>query len=146
MHILDRLVSEGKLQSVERDYLLRELSAAESELSMGDLKIRQLEDERLKEALDEADKRINEMSKPLETLNQEAAREAAKQRGIVNIMIFGTLSVAAVVCIVAWNGFAAWVNSQPNSSRFGEEKEIPGLGITSSEYERRSNCLLNDGC
>lgn len=76
---------------------------------------------------------------------QEQARKERKADIEAKLIVFGTLSAIAVVVVMAWNGFVNWVNSQPDVYRPSAEREIPGLGITASEYQRRSDCL-NFGC
>jgi hypothetical protein len=139
--IIDNLISEEKLSSADGDYLLRALTAAEIELSAADARIRKIEDDRNKEAADKTEKERNEWKKSVE-LRDQKARERQLVDGVKVVWI---LSVSLFVLILVWNGFTAWVNDQSTTTLGNEDEIVPGLGISASEYERRSNCRLY-GC
>lgn len=139
--IIDNLLSEEKLSVADGEYLLRALTAAEIELSAADARIRKLEDDRNKEAADKTEKERNEWKKSVE-LRDQKVREQKLVDGVKVVVI---LSVSLFVSILVWNGFTAWVNDQSTTTLDNEDEIIPGLGISASEYERRSNCRLN-GC
>lgn len=136
--ILDMLVLDKKLSAVSRDRLLPELSKANlyHGKSAVDLEFEALDAEfhELMEESDRIDREFDEANKNIKEAERRAPFEIA-----------GVLSVIAVVVVMAWSAFANWVNSQPDSYRQSDEKTIPGLGITASEYQRRSDCL-NFGC
>lgn len=125
--ILDEMVLEKRLSGVSRDKLLHEISMVN--LYHGGL---------LQKTIDES----NEASKRLDEA-QEKMKEAERR---APFEIAAVLSVIAVVVVMAWSAFASWVNNnKPHAYSPSTEKTIPGLGITASEYQRRSNCL-NFGC
>lgn len=124
--ILDEMVSEKRLSVASRDKMLHELSMVD--LYHGGL---------AQKSIDESNELIRRIDEAQEKM-KEAERRAPFE-------IAAVLSVIAVVVVMAWSAFASWVNSQPDVSRPSAEREIPGLGITASEYQRRSDCL-NFGC
>ena len=132
--ILDSLVAEKKLSGAARDNLLRELSSAK--LRHGETYL-----DRMQNEIDDSNRETDRMIKHTEALMQNAKKSELSD----NIKAAGALAAVAVVLIVSWIEFAGWVNRQPSQSQDVEEKMIPGLGITASEYERRSNCRLY-GC
>lgn len=120
--ILDEMVSEKRLSGASRDKLLHELSMVN--LYHGGL---------MQKSIDESNESIRQSYEAIEKM-KEADRRAPFE-------IAAVLSVIAVVVVMAWGAFANWVNNQPDVYRPSTERAIPGLGITASEYQRRSNCL-----
>ncbi len=124
--ILDEMVSEKRLSGVSRDKLLHEISMVN--LYHGGFVQKSIDES------NEAIRKFDEASKKMKEAERRAPFEIA-----------AVLSVIAVVVVMAWSAFADWVNRQPDYYRQSDEKTIPGLGITASEYQRRSDCL-NFGC
>lgn len=136
--ILDNLVSEKKLSGLARDNLLRELSSMR--LRHGETNF-----DRIQREFDDADKEIDAMIKSTEALVQKAKESEFSD----NIKAIGVLSVVAVVLIVAWKGFAGWVNTQSTNLRENTPQGTYGESGSREQFEselRDAANALYDKC
>jgi hypothetical protein len=73
---------------------------------------------------------------------KDAEKRAPLENAVAYLVVAGAISFVGFIGLIVLAGVSTGITNGPDGRSGSEERIIPGLEITGSEYQRRQNCLI----